>query len=94
MKNFNRYLSALATLTMAFTILTYDGMTNLRARIKAGTVEPQVRKQYTSTYDKTFYHLGYEANMRILNTKYVPGYDCAVNFDPASCKAPLKQRGQ
>lgn len=81
------------TLIMAFTILTYDAQTGLYARIKDGTVWPQVRKQYTSIQGNFFYQLGYDASERVLKGRYVPAYDCAVRPDLTHCKKPYKKWG-
>lgn len=94
MKNFYRYLSAVATITTAFTILNYDSQTGLYARIKDGSVWPQVQKQYTTMKGATFDQNGYNASERILKTKYVPNYNCAIDGTLEYCKKPFKRHGQ
>ena len=97
MKNFFLTLSVLAALVPTssfanYNIRDYDAITNLRSRIADGSVFPQVRQQYLSI-DGTFYQLGYDGNVRVLNTKYAPTYDCSVKYDPLTCPHPLKQHG-
>ena len=87
----NRYLSALATLAFSFTIVSYDGITDLYARHKDGRLWPRLTEVYTNQQNKEFYGVSYDAAKFVIDNRYVPAYLCASKKDVSKCK-PISKK--
>lgn len=92
MKRFASLLVAAASLTMAFNIVSYDGLTGhpslkiptVYHRVKDGSIEKYVTPAYTDNTGQV-YVSARDRDLLILNTRYLGAYECAAGIDTGKC---------
>jgi hypothetical protein len=84
-KKLSSYITGAATISLGLlTVLQYNDLTGLRAKVADGRFDVENVRMYTAPTGYV-YHEEIKTNSRIVKTKYVNAYDCQSGARLSAC---------